>query len=658
MTDRLAELNPSQREAVTTLSGPLLVLAGAGSGKTRVITYRMAELIRSGIQPSRILSVTFTNKAAREMQERAGKLLGKSRSERPLVATFHSLCVRILREEIAALGYPANFTIYDRGDQESMARTALRDIRVPEKSMKPGDLLSLISKWKGAGVSPEQARDAVDGDLEALAAAGYRRYQQGMKAAGAVDFDDLLYLTDRLFTTSPELLARHQQRFDTVQIDEYQDTNGLQFRLIESLVRPHHNICVVGDDDQAIYGWRGAEVRHILAFPQHFPGTKIIRLVDNYRSTSQILALANQLVTNNRNRHAKQLLAHKDGPLSVKIKEHPDEGTEALDVVREITWLTKQKGVPPGDIAILFRTNDQPRAFEAELRRAQVPYVLLGSQSFFDRREIRDLLAYLRVCSRPEDEIPLLRIINVPPRGIGATTIEKLVGRAQKTSQRLWNAMPPALQTGELGQAAGNAISGFRTLIEKYRRQFAENPRALSTTLEKLIDEIGYHAEIEKQYEQATQHELRKTMLGELVTAVRQYESRTTHPTLHGFLQETSLGGREDEPDKDDKLQAEGVKLMTLHSAKGLEFPRVYLVGMEEGLLPHKRSTSERSGDVDEERRLCYVGVTRAREFLTISRAQTRMKWGKPRVCQPSRFLFEMQGLPVPPQVLMGDDRR
>ena len=658
MTDRLAELNPSQREAVTTLSGPLLVLAGAGSGKTRVITYRMAELIRSGIQPSRILSVTFTNKAAREMQERAGKLLGKSRNERPLVATFHSLCVRILREEIAALGYPTNFTIYDRGDQESMARTALRDIRVPEKSMKPGDLLSLISKWKGAGISPEQARDAVDGDLEALAAAGYRRYQQGMKAAGAVDFDDLLFLTDRLFSTSPEVLARHQQRFDTVQIDEYQDTNGLQFRLIEALVRPHHNICVVGDDDQAIYGWRGAEVRHILAFPQHFPGTKIIRLVDNYRSTSQILALANQLVTNNRNRHAKQLLAHKDGPLSVKIKEHPDEGTEALDVVREIAWLTKQKGVPPGDIAILFRTNDQPRAFETELRRAQIPYVLLGSQSFFDRREIRDLLAYMRVCSRPEDEIPLLRIINVPPRGIGGTTIEKLVGRAQKTSQRLWNAMPPALQAGELGQAAGNAISGFRTLIEKYRRQFAENPRALSTTLEKLIDEIGYHAEIEKQYEQATQHELRKTMLGELVTAVRQYESRTTHPTLHGFLQETSLGGREDEPDKDDKLQAEGVKLMTLHSAKGLEFPRVYLVGMEEGLLPHKRSTSERAGDVDEERRLCYVGVTRAREFLTISRAQTRMKWGKPRVCQPSRFLFEMQGLPVPPQVLMGDDRR
>ncbi|MCY2967537.1 MAG: UvrD-helicase domain-containing protein, partial [Planctomycetota bacterium] len=507
--------------------------------------------------------------AAREMQERSSKLLGKSRGERPLVSTFHSLCVKILREEIGLLGYPPNFAIYDRGDQESMARTALRDIRVPEKSMSPGDLLSIISRWKGAGVGPEKARDVADSDLDALAAAGYRRYQVGMRASGAVDFDDLLYLTDMLFLQHPEVLARHQSRFDTVQIDEYQDTNGLQFRLIESLVRPHKNLCVVGDDDQAIYGWRGAEVRHILSFPQHFPGTKVIRLVDNYRSTAQILELANRLVAHNKNRHDKQLVAHKDSPQSVKIKEYPDEETEALDVVREISWLTTQKGVAPGDIAILFRTNEQPRAFETELRRARVPYVVLGSQSFFDRREIRDLLAYLRVCSRPEDEIPLLRIINVPPRGIGATTVEKLVNRAAKSSQRIWHVLPAAMQGGELTPAAAGALGAFRTLMERYRRQFAERPRELSVTLERLIDEIGYQAEIEKQYDQATQHELRRTMVSELVAAVKQYESRAAHPTVGGFLEETSLAGRDDEPDKDDKLQQQGVKLMTLHSAKG-----------------------------------------------------------------------------------------
>jgi DNA helicase-2/ATP-dependent DNA helicase PcrA len=346
------------------------------------------------------------------------------------------------------------------------------------------------------------------------------------------------------------------------------------------------------------------------------------------------------------------LLAHSDSPGSVRIKEYPDEETEALDVVREIAWLTTQKGVDPGDIAILFRTNEQPRAFETELRRAQVPYVVLGSQSFFDRREISDLLAYLRVCSRPEDEIPLLRIINVPPRGIGATTVEKLVARAAKSSQRIWHVMPAALQSGDFATAAATALSGFRGLMERYRRQFAERPRELSATLEHLIDEIGYQAEIEKQYDQATQHELRRTMVSELVAALRQYESRATNPTVGGFLEETSLAGRDDEPDKDDKLQERGVKLMTLHSAKGLEFPRVYLVGLEEGLLPHKRSVADGGGDVDEERRLCYVGVTRAREFLSISRAVTRKKWGKPRVCVPSRFLFEMQGIEVPPGVV------
>ncbi|MEX0704200.1 MAG: UvrD-helicase domain-containing protein [Planctomycetales bacterium] len=641
-------LNAAQRDAVTTLAGPLLVLAGAGTGKTRVITHRMAELIRSGVAPDRILSVTFTNKAAKEMQERTRALLGQRLKKKPLVSTFHSLCVKILRQEIAALGYPADFAIYDRGDQESVARTALRDVRVAEAAMRPGDLLHRISRWKMEGVLPSEAAEHTDDDLGFLASVAYRRYQATLRSRGALDFDDLLLLTGELFDTFPEALARQQSRFDHVQIDEYQDTNGVQFDLVQSLVESHRNLCVVGDDDQSIYGWRGADVAHILGFQSHFPDAKVVRLEDNYRCTAAILDLANRLVRHNRGRHEKVLEAHKVSADEVRFLEYPDEQTEAESVVREIDFLIKAKGVAPGEIAVLFRTNEQPRLFETELRRKRVRYVLIGGQSFFDRKEIRDVLAYLKAIAHPADEVSLLRIINTPARGIGESTVERLLARAVQAGVPLWDVLPQAASAGDLSHKAAAALEDFRALLDGYRRLFDQAPDRMADTLARLIEDVGYEAEIEKQYKEPAQQLVRIGMLEQMVEAVRDYAARSDRPALAGFLEETALGGREEESDREERLNEDGIKLMTLHSAKGLEFPRVYLVGLEEGLLPHRRSVEDGSETaIAEERRLTYVGITRAMDHLTITRAATRMKWGRRRQSVPSRFLYEMRGEPV-----------
>ncbi len=639
----LRDLNPPQREAASTLRGPVLVLAGAGTGKTRVITYRMAELIRQGAEPDRILSVTFTNKAAREMQERMGALIGQRLKRRPWISTFHALCVRILREEIEALGYPAKFVIYDRGDQESAARKALRDIRVTDAALRPADLLNQVGRWKMVGIEPDGAADFSDDDRGFLAAAGYRRYQAQLRAAGAVDFDDLLLLTVKLFENFPDVLQRQQDRFDFVQIDEYQDTNDMQFRLIESLVRPHRNLCVVGDDDQSIYGWRGAEVRHILGFHQHFPGAKVVRLEDNYRCTANILALANRLVKHNRSRHEKTLVAHKTGENDVVLRDYPDEQTEAEAVVREINFLIQQKGIPPRDLAILFRTNEQPRLFEAELRRLRVPYTLVGGQSFFDRKEVRDVMAYLRAIAFPADEMSLLRIINVPARGIGDGALDKLLSRAVKQGQPLWGTIPDSLAAKEMTVKTAGALQQFQQLLETFRQRSLQPGVDLAALLDDWLETIDYDSEVVKQYKEPAQQEARRTVLAECSQALREYQQRAQRPSLEEFLNETVLAGRDEDFGEKDELQANAVCLMTLHSAKGLEFPRVYLVGLEEGILPHQRSVDADLNAIEEERRLTYVGITRARDFLMISRAQTRTKWGKRKESIPSRFLLEMQ---------------
>ena len=625
-----------------TVSGPLLVLAGAGTGKTRVITYRMAELIRRGTPPERILSVTFTNKAAREMQQRTAALLGRRGPQRPLVATFHSLCVRILRQEAPALGYPPKFTIYDRGDQESAARSALRDIRVTDKALSPGDLVNRISRWKSQGILPEGASDRIENDQDFLSAMAYRRYQLGLKSRGAVDFDDLLLLTHRLFREFPEVLSRHQSRFDHVQIDEYQDTNGIQFALVEALVRPHRSLCVVGDDDQSIYGWRGAEVRHILEFERIFPGAKVVRLEENYRSNPAVLELANRLVAHNPGRHVKQLKACRPVNGEVRFLGFEDEQTEATSVVEEIAALI-EGGVAPGDVAILFRTNEQPRLFEGELRRKRLRYILIGGQSFYDRREIRDLLAYLKVVARPTDESALLRIINTPPRGIGDATIDKLTTRAVKAGKNLWQVVPEAQAAGEIPARALAGLEELQNLLARLRRQFDEGLSPLPELFDHLLESVNYKSEIERLHDEPEQQLARMGALEQLRESIKTYADRAESPSLAGFLDDSALLGRDEEPDAEETAAANAVKLMTLHSAKGLEFPRVYLVGLEEGLLPHKRSLEDAENTIAEERRLAYVGVTRAMTDLTVSWAASRMKWGKRRPSIVSRFVREMQ---------------
>ena len=660
-----ADLNPAKLDAVRTPGGPLLVLADAGTGKTRVVTYRIAELIRHGTKPERILAVTFTKKAAGEMQERAGTLLARSRvatrrrvspkhrrasannsPQRPEISTFHSLCVRILRRHIVRLGFPQKFVICDRNEQESQARTALRELRAPNAALAPGDMLAIVSRWKSASVRPEQAVAAANGEREHLAAAAYRRYQENLKRMGAVDFDDLLLLTEEVLTRFPAVCRAEAQRFDHVLIDEYQDTNRSQYQIVKSLAAKHRNLCVVGDDDQSIYAWRGAEVTHILSFQRDWPEAKVVRLEDNYRSTAAILSYANTLIAFNRQRHDKVLRAARPGGTRPAILQCQDEAQEAERVVADVRGLVDSRRARPRDVAILCRTNEQPRSFETELRRANVPYVLIGGMSFFDRKEVRDVLSYLKVIDNPHDEPALMRIINQPARGIGNAAQKRLYEEATSRGKFLWEVLPDALMIDGVDAKTAAAVAQFRRLIEQFRAP--QKKFAIAQLIEQVLDQTGYRDALVKLYPDPAERESRLASLEEIVNAAANYDRNgrsSTSPSLSGFLDDMMLSERDDSEDKDSQLERNAVALMTLHSAKGLEFPHVYLVGMEEGILPHKRSVAaENDSAIDEERRLCYVGVTRAREQLTLSFALTRRKWGKPHKTVPSRFLYEMTG--------------
>lgn len=644
------DLNPPQHQAVNTLKGPLLVLAGAGSGKTRVITFRIARLIQSGIRPDRILAVTFTNKAAKEMRERAVGLLGKRKrkgDKGPEISTFHSLCVRVLRRNIEQLGYPNEFPIYDRGDQESLARAALRDVRVSHDRLRPGDLLHQISTWKSQSIRPEQAPEAAKSDKELLAALAYAKYQDALRAVGAVDFDDLLLLTEELLERFPEVRIKESGRFDHLLIDEYQDTNGLQYRIVRRLAERHRNLCVVGDDDQSIYGWRGAEVAHILNFKNDWPEASVVRLESNYRSREAILKLANTLIAHNSTRHDKVLKPYRKGGEPPRFIRFEDEITEAAAVVREIKAKLdhppSDKRVYPSEFAILFRTNEQPRAFEVELRKSQVPYVLVGGQSFYDRKEVRDVLAYLRVLAYPKDEVSLLRIINTPARGIGTGTVKAMLEQAVGSGRQLWEILGEVKGSGQFAPAVTERVLGFRRLIERYKGACEQPGADLVNIAKDLLSQIDYKAELQRLYDNPADVESRLNAIEEVVNALGSYAAREKEPNLPGFLEEMALTTRDDLKEEDDKKKKEAVTLMTLHSAKGLEFPHVYMVGMEEGILPHQRSVLENKS-VDEERRLAYVGVTRAQDTLTLTFCKGRMKWGKLRVSIPSRFIMEMRG--------------
>ena len=640
----------------------MLVLAGAGTGKTRVITFRVANLIKHGTAADRILAVTFTNKAAMEMQERiSGQLKlpkrvrrGQPAPARPQIGTFHSHCVQILKRWTGELGYPDRFTIYDRSDAESVARTVLREIRVAESTLSPSDFLNIVSRWKNAGVRPENADSAATSDQEHIAASGFRRYQRALKLQAAFDFDDLLVFAEQLLVENPKVRLAEAGRYDHVLVDEYQDTNGCQYRIIKALAQGHRNLCVVGDDDQSIYGWRGAEVRHILNFRQDWPEAKVVRLEDNYRSTDAILTMSNRLIAFNRERHDKVLRPARPNGKPPRVLQFPDENEEAKGVVEEIAErLRADKTVSPGDFAILFRTNEQPRPFEMELRKRKVPYMITGSQSFFDRKEVRDLLAYLRWIDSPDDELALLRVINVPPRGMGAGSVDKLLKQAVATSSSVWKVMHDEVFSATLPTAAQGGIASLKELQSRYKPQFDgqlsahQDPSqvpSMAEVLIKLIDDLKYREEIQRLYAEPEEAAMRIGSLESVLNSIAQYEESAAEPTLGDFLASIVLSGREYGSGKDKQQGLNAVSLMTYHSAKGLEFPIVYMIGMEEGVLPHRRSISGEIDSVDEERRLCYVGVTRAQDELALSLPQSRFKWGKPRPTYPSRFLYELTG--------------
>ncbi|MDP6442333.1 MAG: UvrD-helicase domain-containing protein [Pirellulaceae bacterium] len=631
-------LNPPQQQAVSTLSGPLLVLAGAGTGKTRVVTFRIANLIRNGTPPERILGVTFTNKAAGEMQERVGELLRKSVKTRPQICTFHSYCVQMLRRHIKRLGYPNNFPIYSRGDQESLARRVLQEIRSPQSALRQGDLLYFIGHWKARGIRPAAAARLAQTDREHLAASAYRRYQRMLQQLGAVDFDDILLLAEDLLNKNDEVRGEESERFQHILVDEYQDTNRTQYHIIAALAEEHRNLCVVGDDDQSIYAWRGAEVEHILRFKQDWPDATVVKLEQNYRSTAEILDLSNRLIGFNKVRHEKTLEAARSGGPKPRIEQYVNEQVEAEEVVAAILRRSRRSGLDFRDFAVLFRTNEQPRLFEQELRRNNVPYVLLGSKSFFDRREIKELTAYLRVVAYPKDEVSLRMILNSPPRGIGSRAMEKLLA-AKSDSSTLWDVLadPPAIS-----RSAQRGVKEFRDLIASLRAK--TRPRLAKDLVSSLLQRIHYDQDLERVYKTPTELEQRRSAIGEFQQSYDQFLSRSNNPKLRAFIDELTLADRDFENDKDSQLGRNAVALITLHSAKGLEYPEVYMVGMEDGVLPHKRSIEDGDGAIEEERRLCYVGLTRAQERLTLSFALTRLKWGKPRPTIPSQFLFEMTG--------------
>ena len=652
-------LNGPQAEAVATLGGPLLVLAGAGTGKTRVVTFRIANLIRNGTSPERILAVTFTNKAAGEMQERVGELIRSVKpgpkgrvlknakrgdeAPKPTISTFHSQCVRILRQHAKALGYPKKFSIYDRSDQESLARTVLRELRLPGTALKPSDMLAIISGWKNESILPDRAVNLAATDREHFAAAAYRRYQNALKLKGAMDFDDLLLQTEELFEHHPEIRDEEAAKYDHVLVDEYQDTNGSQYRITRHLTEKHRNLCVVGDDDQSIYAWRGADVTHILNFKNDWPDAKVVYLQDNYRSTAAILEMANRLIGYNTIRHDKRLIASRPNGKRPRIEQYKDEITESKSVVSQITQLIDNEHVQPRDIAILFRTNEQPRLFETELRKAKIPYVMLGSQSFFDRKEIRDLISYLKWIEQPADEVSLLRVINTPARGLGNKTVKILVDRAVERGVPVWEVMQDVSAVADLPSAARKGISHLGQVMENVQQR-ARN-ESLVDAMRTLLDQTAYADEIARSYEKTEEREARLSSIEELVNALSAYQDGNASPDITGFLSEIALAGREMGNEKDKLAQQNAVWLLTMHAAKGLEFPYVFMVGLEDGLLPHSRSVkSGDENDIAEERRLCYVGITRAQEILTLSLALTRRKWGKPRPTTPSRFLYEITG--------------
>ena len=654
----LNALNPQQREAVETIQGPVLILAGAGTGKTRVITFRIAHLIERGVAAGNILGVTFTNKAAREMQERVRKIVqtprakGQTRTtpgagpqgdpnerkQGPTICTFHSLCVRILRQHIEKLGYKRNFVIYDESEQLSAVKKILAHISDKAQKVDPGAVLSLLSRFKNGG------ERAVFGDeaVRVMAQHVRSRYESALRACNAVDFDDLILLALRLFEEHPDALESCRAKFRYVMVDEYQDTNAAQFKLIHALAREHRNLCVVGDDDQSIYGWRGAEIANLLDLEKHYPEVKVIKLEQNYRSTNTILNAANALIKHNLRRRGKKLWSEKGEGPKIALHTFSSDEEEARTIVEQIEYARLTQRSLWSDHAILFRTNIQSRPLETALRAANVRYHLIGGQSFFDRREVRDFLAYLKMFLNPHDDVSLLRIANVPARGLSDVTMERLLAASQERKCSVFSAMKNPVVAATFQAGARGALEAFVALIERLRARLESGTSSeLPAWADRFLDEIGYFAELKRAEKNIEAAEARIRNLKELVATLdnRPGEVRPALEQLESFLEEITL---DSEREEEEENTGNAVTLITMHSCKGLEFPHVYIVGLEDGLLPHSRSKEE--GTLDEERRLFYVAVTRAMKTLTISHCVSRKKYGQPIPCHPSPFLKELPG--------------
>ena len=631
MIDLEKNLNPQQLKAVQTSEGPLLILAGAGSGKTRVITYRIAYLIENRkVRPDQILAVTFTNKAAEQMMQRVYALLRAGRSSNPAISTFHSFCGRVLRRDIAAIGYGRDFTIYDDTDQLSLVKNCLKEMDLDEKVLSPRAVLSRISYAKNHGLIPEDIyQQAYDPKTEKIAIA-FGLYEKKLKQANALDFDDLLLKTVELLENHAPVRRRLNEQFRYVMVDEYQDTNRIQYQLIRQLTQLQQNLCVVGDEDQSIYGWRGADIQNILSFEKDYPQAQIIKLEQNYRSTQNILEAAGSVVSNNVARKGKSLWTETTGGELVTLYEAPDAETEALFVAQQI--LSYLRSHPSDSLAVLYRTNFQSRLFEEACRRNNIKYSVVGGFSFYERAEIKDLLSYLKLCLNPQDSVSLLRILNTPPRGIGKTTVDTLEQEARNRALSLWDTIQYAVEQRTFTPRTLRALGDFRDTMEEFIKKAKEKP--ISELLQQVMDRSGYVRWLESE---GTEEGIsRIENLQELVNAARDSEDRGEN--LRDFLDHAALISDADAYDERARIT-----LMTLHSAKGLEFPLVFIVGLEEGLFPHSRSLLSQE-EIEEERRLCYVGMTRAQKKLYLTRAKLRRFLGGESLNQtePSRFIYEI----------------
>jgi DNA helicase-2/ATP-dependent DNA helicase PcrA len=629
---RLFDLNPEQERAVRTTEGPLLILAGAGTGKTRVIMARVVFLIVQGVAPEHILAVTFTNKAANEMRERLARMIDPAQAKKATLSTFHALCVRLLRQDIERLGYKRNFSIYDDGDQMGLIKKIITRTAAKDEKLDPQVAKNLISKAKNSGW-----RESAPGDERTLAGAVFARYQAELKTLNAVDFDDLLLLTVKLLAEHAEVRERWQRRFRYLMIDEFQDTNRLQLELITLLADARKNVAVVGDDDQSIYGWRGAEVSNILEFEAHFPNPAVVKLEQNYRSTNAILNTANALIKNNPRRRPKQLWSAAGDGAKVRVIQMKDDRQEAEFIVNEIANRLLVERTKHEDFAILFRMNAQSRLLETNLRAQKIPYRVVGGKSFFDRREIKELLAYAQCLVNTDDDVSLLRIVNTPARGISSATVERATEWSAQHKCSVFAALQSVTFHEEVSARTRSSIEAFVALMDRYETRLNTPLTDHGGILRELIKEIGFLEDLRRSCKTPDEALNRENNVNEMLKSFDEFQSRSTEG-LSGFLDEMSL--RQEREDEEDEMKGPGVTLITLHAAKGLEFPHVYLIGLEEGLLPHDRSKME--GTVDEERRLLYVGITRARETLALSWCGHRIKYGSPSPCTASSFIKEL----------------